>query len=494
MSRTHLMQKVMLGLAVTLASCNLFTGENQDAVNADVLGLQALIPAVSSAQTLGVPDDATLPAGSGIQAVTEAQVGLVDPAALATATYDTGNGYWRFPSTDVTDFEDGLYGVSSNSWALELRSVSDGWGDYQVTLYVYPTLSTAIHYTTEVYRVDADSWSIVANGSDIFEELTSIYFDGREETRTPFSVSGFGGDIWDTGYFMMPDDLDNPAYDYPATIVDPSADSNPVAGSYAIGVTGSIEYANNLSGYAWDIEAEYYREVPVTGGVEKYTKSYDSMTWTSGNYDIALNTVRIAFEDADGSQEQRSKTAYEVEYSYRGQSSSYAMEMHNVVERGDGTFTDTTEMLNLANPNNPVKTYTATVALTEDDTGEYSGTMTYAYQNGREVAWNYALTRSSGLSMQSRVNNARVSFNNGRVSSDAAVAGAGYGIAAGAVDPERVITVDEMDNGGSFAGVYTGGALVGVYTSANGNDFDIEVTPGTATVDGRAIDVADADL
>ena len=429
-----------------------------------------------------MPDGAAV-SGSSTQAVTATEVtGFASPAALAAdGTKLVSAGLWRFPSTDTNEFVDGLYSVSTNSWALELRDVNDGWGEYQVTLYVYPTLSTAIHYTTEVYRVNGAAWDIVVSGSDVFEELKSIYFDGREETRSPFSVSGFaGGQIWDTGYFIMPEDMSNPAYDYPETIVDPAVGTD---GSYAIGVSGSIEYANNISGYDWDLEAEYYLEVPAGVGVEKYTKSYDSLTWVTSTYDIAINTVRIAFEDVDGNQEQRAKSEVDVEYTVRGTTSSYRMELTNVVERGGGAFTDTTEVTSNADGvTTPV--YTATLDLNEDATGEYSGTMTYAYQNGSEVVWNYTLTRSNGLTMQNRVTNAAVSFNNGSVASDIATAAAGYGT-AGVVDPERVMTVDAMDNGGSFAGVYT---------RANGNQFEVEVTPGTASVDGRAIDVANADL
>lgn len=160
--------------------------------------------------------------------------------------------------------------------------------------------------------------------------------------------------------------------------------------------------------------------------------------------------------------------------------------MHNEVEIGAETFTDTTRVVGA----DAALLYTMTLDLTANGIGEYSGRMSYEYQNGRQIAWNYSLTRSGGLVMQSRASTALLSFNNGSVST--AVAAAGF-TAAGAPDPERMLAVEAMDRGGSFTGLYTGGALVGTYTSANGNTFAVEVTPGTATVDGEAIDVANAD-
>lgn len=95
----------------------------------------------------------------------------------------------------------------------------------------------------------------------------------------------------------MPEELSDAAYDYPDTISDPAVGTE---GSYAVGVTGTIEYAANIQGYDWDLDAEYYLEVPVVGGVERYTKAYDVIRWSGSTHDISMHTVRIAFEDADG--------------------------------------------------------------------------------------------------------------------------------------------------------------------------------------------------
>ena len=91
MSRTHIMQKVTLGLAVLLASCNLFVGDNPSDTQEDVLSLQAALPALTAAQSLGVPTDPIVSAVAGFatQAITPVNdPGLpATPGAMEVATY-----------------------------------------------------------------------------------------------------------------------------------------------------------------------------------------------------------------------------------------------------------------------------------------------------------------------------------------------------------------------------------------------------------------------
>jgi len=166
-------------LVLALQACGGFIADSnvRDAIEAGE-EIKGYLPALDAAMALVQPQAA--PAARTIFP------GIADglPATPAdmwdNATMrPTGSDVARFPATGyIEDF----YGEEGNVALAELREVTDGWGDYQLTLTVYPSLSAAVWYTTEVYRVIAGdtSWSpvdSVAGTVDAlaFESITTTY-------------------------------------------------------------------------------------------------------------------------------------------------------------------------------------------------------------------------------------------------------------------------------------------------------------------------------
>jgi hypothetical protein len=166
MSRTHIMQKVVLGLGIGLASCNLFVGDNPTDTQEDILSLQAVLPALTAAQALGVPADPIVmaAAGYGAQAITQANDPLLpdDPSMMAVGAYDfddaggVGNlNHFFYPArdasydpTDSSYYIQDLFGIGNLGYVM-----LDTTTGYQVTLTILPALSTAVQSVVEVYDV-----------------------------------------------------------------------------------------------------------------------------------------------------------------------------------------------------------------------------------------------------------------------------------------------------------------------------------------------------
>ena len=159
MGRTHIMQKVTLGLAVLLASCNLFVGDNPTDTQEDVLSLQAALPALTAAQALGVPTDPIVSAVAGFatQAITPLNdPGLpLTPAAMEAIAYEmddaTGNSdpnTWYYPARDLnfnpadeTYYIQDLFATGNLAFVKLDRSNP---ARYMITLTILPGLSTHV--------------------------------------------------------------------------------------------------------------------------------------------------------------------------------------------------------------------------------------------------------------------------------------------------------------------------------------------------------------
>ena len=79
-----------------------------------------------------------------------------------------------------------------------------------MTLYALPTLSPAVWYEVEQYRVTATSWAGPINQSEVyeptaFEKLETKYFDDRLEAREVVASSAETGDICAADYFIIPE-------------------------------------------------------------------------------------------------------------------------------------------------------------------------------------------------------------------------------------------------------------------------------------------------
>jgi hypothetical protein len=124
-------------------------------------------------KTIGLYNAAELPA---------TPQACADGAGECTAL---GDGVMRFPSSGYLS---SFYGQAGHQAYLTLAPTTDNWGIWRVVLSVYPTLSTDVRVTTEIYRLD-DNWTDLigtdGNTSAIgFEEISTSYFDTRQETRT----------------------------------------------------------------------------------------------------------------------------------------------------------------------------------------------------------------------------------------------------------------------------------------------------------------------
>jgi hypothetical protein len=173
-----------------------------DAAN-DVDSLQELIPAIEASLSLAVvePASTTSSLSKTIYPAIAGDAFSDTPAELYAEFYSVSLGYARYPASGyIEDF----YNEEGYQAYMELRESTDGWGDYQVSLYVYPSLSPAIEYVREQYRVAGDS------------------YDGQIEHRTVVWTRYVDDMVYSIDYYVMPDDFSNDAYTYPDPIPEPT--------------------------------------------------------------------------------------------------------------------------------------------------------------------------------------------------------------------------------------------------------------------------------
>ena len=272
----------------------------------DAKYLQQLLPALDASLALLAVD------GPSESVFPGTPPGLPDTPEEMYADYFVPElGYARFPSEN--GYVDDLYDEIGNSSYIELKETTDGWGEYQVTIYIYPTLSPAIWYEVEQYRINGgeapDGWYTIvgedgASDPTAFELLTTYYFDGRWENREVAWSRWVSDERYDTAYFAIPESFDDPAYDYPDTIVPPTKVAVTDINDYAAEVHSVINYPK------WDItgeNVEFYNEW-ISGGVNKYSKAFTSEKMEWGNHSHEKRTVRIYTIDPDGNKTVRAKT------------------------------------------------------------------------------------------------------------------------------------------------------------------------------------------
>ncbi len=294
---------VFIPLAIIFASCSFFTTMNAEDASGDAEAIQSMIPGLDASLSLYQTPEGTKTFGPW------AASGLPDltPAEYYT-TYLSGD-FARYPASGyISDY----YGTQGYQAYIELRTVSDGWGDYQVKLYIYPTLSPEVDYTVETYRVKGDSWDLVDSSGNAdataFESIQTVYFDGRVETRTVEWTRYVDDMVFKASEFAIPDD--------PSTLPDPPSSMSAITEpAKEAAVSGDGQYSSTTvstipgtaeSGYVSTQAKEFYAEL---SDGNKYSKSYVFTDLTSLGIDSTTSTIRVYMEDSSGNKQIRSKSS-----------------------------------------------------------------------------------------------------------------------------------------------------------------------------------------
>lgn len=445
--------------------------DDYDPAIQDAHVLQEMLPALAASISLANP-----------QVVTPKNVfpgtpeGLpATPAAMYTdpAYYDAKSGVARYPSSGyVSD----LYGEQGSAAYIELRRSTDGWGDYQVTVYVYPTLSAAVHYTVEQYRVAANAWWNLLDSSNqydpiAFEALETHYFDNRIERRTLVSTRWSNGMVYESTGLNPPADFDDSYYDYSGTAVTGSAtrtasDSGSLQ-EYAAEVHSIIGPATGWMSTTMGIE--FYTQLIEGSEFARYSKSYLIDTFKFSNRDTTTKTVRGYWIDTTGNKTVRAKTTGRFSQGNRSWVSTTTEEI--LIEAADGIAASYSSTVKDYEDDVLQKTVTVTLDETAIDSNSYAGTMTVTELDGKTRTRNVTMDSDRGLDIYDESSKALSSI---------------LTYSAANVDhfgtSERMVVMSLQN--GTFEGELTGGILAGKYTWNTGEVSAIHASSAFVAVDG----------
>lgn len=445
--------------------------ESYDPAIQDAHTLQELLPALEASISLAKPQVA---APKNVFPGTPE--GLPDtPEAMYTDTayYNASSGAARYPASGyVSD----LYGEQGNEAYIELRESTDGWGDYQVTVCVYPTLSAAVHYSVEQYRVAANAWWDLLDSDNkpnpiAFEALQTHYFDNRIEKRTLVSTRWSNGMVYESAGLKPPADFDDSYYDYIGTAVAGSNTRN-------AGDSGSLqEYAAEVhsivepftGGDSTTTATEFYTQLIEGSGLARYSKSYLIDTMRFSSRDTTTKTVRGYWIDAIGNKTIRAKTTGKFSQGNKSWLSTITEEI--LVEAVDGVAASYSSTVQKYEDDILQKTLQVTLDETAVDSNSYTGNMTVTEPDGKTRTRSVTMGTDRGLDIYD-------------VSAKAPSSILTY--PAAAVNhfgsSERTVVVSLQN--GTFEGELTGGILVGTYTWMTGEESGMRVGSAFVAVDG----------
>lgn len=396
-------------------------------------------------------------------------------AFFADATTNPTGEKARYPATGyIADF----YGTEGNLSYAELRLASDGWGDYQVDLFVLPSTSTSVRHHHERYRVPANDWTyLVAESTGrysaiAFEQIQSSYFDRRTDSRTMLSSRWYDADdngtadnlVYPAPFFAMPRDFGDSSYTFPDTLPNPP--------TVAASDTAALEeYASHTSfdvtSPSWDCEddgdnedgdddsdddeaddedtdlsedlddedycvtesgAEFYSQLQ-TG---KYTKAFVTKTfgYEGIDLDIASKTVRLAFENNAADKTVRAKTVQSYTYKETSHTTTITelLEIHDA-DADNKTDYDSTVAITTEKQQKKGRLYTTSSTTTMDleETGSnshaFTGTLTITDDAGNAETYAVQLDAFSGLKLVRKI-------------------GGGSSLVKAATDDDSSITID----------------------------------------------------
>jgi hypothetical protein len=458
--------KSLLGLTVLIpilifSGCNLFLDETEITATMieEVEELQGLLPAFDAALALvepaepGVRTIATDTPFDGSESFDKM------PAALYLFLEGDGTNTVRYPQTEDT-YMTRFYNTEGNEAVLELSKVSETPELYQVSLKIYPVLSSAVDYVHEEYYVGPDSWEIVDSIGDVaplaYQTNSTYYFDGRiqvhEVVWNRYSDTGTQY-YYDTLFSTANhDDPDTAIFDYPSTNdPDQLSDAEPATetavagdGKYSSYVVSSIEDTGEEI-------VEFYTEVDGVRSAVSYSTRDDSQgSW----YTSVENTVRRYSEDANGNKTVRSKTVTTMTFSGYTWEATTTEEVDVAISGSDVTFTSTT----LSDQGD--STYSTVMSLTKNVSGQFAGSMTYTVDETTD-SYSVVMDSSEGLEIENS-------------------AGKKSQFAANQRAKNRQVLV-KLSKGGSFAGELKGKELRGQYTAGK-KSADVVASPGYISI------------
>jgi len=452
MKTKHVLIGVLL-IPITLLffSCDIFSTMDVSDPNvvSDAQDMQALIPGAEAALAVfkNTSTVKTFWAGVSTSNFDTSTVGT--PADAYSDYLVSGKDYARFPQTG---YMEDYYGTKGNDAYLELRKATDGWGDYVVTLYIYPVLSTSVYYIKEQYRVKATNWDMVNRDGVAdpvaYEINETHYYDGRVETRKVLWTRYVDDNILpasDFNYVDDPNDL-SITTDFTKDEIPDFAKAAATSGDGQFSsITESTIPATPESGFISTWAKEFYSEL--SDGYH-YSQSYvfDNLNALARNTET--KTIRVYKEQAStGDKWIRSKSV--AKFTWFNQTWT----------------TTTTEKIDITNTANGV-VYNSTTVKTKDgnkteiivnltetglNTNTYTGTQTIKFYDsiGRLVyslKYNVRLNREDGLQMTDANGNVILSLS--------------------ASDQNLLHTIKITLRHGSFSGRIIGrGILKGIYTS-----------------------------
>jgi hypothetical protein len=481
-----------LSIATSATSCgrSSSSGSSEAAAKADAETIQGLLPGIEAAQGLARPAPEP-PAESEGGFPTANTVGTWNVADLPPtpddmmALHGDGNGYARFPPSG--GYIQDLYGSEGLLAFVELRAASDGWGEYQTQLWAYPTLSTEVWRGLEQYRLDGGTWDnlIAGPAGQIFERLASFNFDGSSEDRTLVWsrnwVDEAGSQVFETSYFDIPADFNDPAFDYPAAIVPPAKVPVPLTdgNSYAAHSEGTMAFPSSSAPTA-AATTEFYNQVPNGGGsgVLKHWKSFGTVARNRGPWRSDARTVSIAFEDSSGARTERSKeiVVYSTPIGTAYTSTSTRATDIGLLADGRASYLSEIRVGYSVAFSQQLRTVIS-LAETAIDSAEFTGTLTIFAGTRLRAEYRATLDAQNGLQVFSTRSKTLVSFPLHLVT---------HLVDAPIGPPLSKILF--LENGGSFVGELINGVLQGIYTDRNGREHGLTVSQTSIDLDGVLAD------
>jgi len=386
-------------------SCSFFptmSDEDLNVAQSDAELIQAMIPGLEAAMAVyKMPKGTKTFDPSWTQANETIPSGT--PEEYYTTYYNADNGYARYPETGyLTDF----YRTQGNEAYLEISKTTDGWGDYAVSLYIYPTLSPSVKYTLEKYRVASGSWDLVDNTGTkdpvaYDGPIQTYYFDGRVEKRTVKWTRYVDEKIYPATEFSIPEDpadLTIPSSDDFSSYKDTTLAKTTAGGGQYSSYTESSIPATSDSGNIATTAKEYYSEL--SNGY-KYSKSYvkDDLSNTISN--TTTMTTREYSEDASGNKKIRSKSTGDFKYGSFSWTTTTTEKVDITVDAGVVTYNSTVAKTTTGDI---ISTTTTVISLIETAANSNSFTGIERITLG-EKTYSYAVTLDPKSGLQITDNN-----------------------------------------------------------------------------------------
>ena len=451
--KTYLLLSALTAVIV-LSGCEIGLPGEEINISYDLMEMRAMIPVIEAGLMVTVPEDSTTTSGFGIK--TYSSPTGADPIEYYNGAPDP-TGTVRYPYVEDTYIEN-FYGTAGNLAYFELTEHTGNATLFRVDLYIYPTLSTTVHYVHEAYLVikapgvGDTQWALVDDSGDDdplnYLVNETVYFDGRIQT-TDVEWTRYVDDLPQQYYPIptagnrVPDDFDDVLYDFPA---DPDS-AEPVkatagAGEYSAKSVSTIDD----QGIA---VTEYYTDSysDITESYEIFSVSYverdDDISLKGNTLTITENTVRRYYQDTSGNKSVRAKT--EASMAYEDLSSSTTVtEAVDITD--DGVSPITLDSVITAYKSDE-ELYIITIDLAETGVGTntFAGTMVNDMTGREPVTYEISLSTSSGLTVRA-AGNRKTQGNFDNFSRK-----------------EFKDMVFDLTNGGNFKGKMKGGAIQGIY-------------------------------